>query len=418
MQSQQYDWPVDPSRFEYTRVSDAEFERRHRLVRDFLHEEGLDALLVQGSAAIQDRAWTNVRWLTNHAGCQLANAEYAIVPADENEQVTLATLSMYTRVPARRARAAEVIDDLRSSGMRCIGAVIDRLEELGVDGGSVGVVAVDGGLGIHADDRDRLEGAFPQAEFRPVTRKFWGLRMKKSDEGIEMIERSAKIGDRVMETLAERVEPGMTESHVFGVAAEAMAEHGGELPTMILVASTDTYDSDDSKQRMRPVNRTLSTGDTLIHEHAPRYPDGSESQIGRPTFLGEPSEEYQEMTELMMEVYEDLLDAIRPGNTGQDLSDACKPIEEAGYYHGSPAAHAEIGGGVSARPLIGIGGGDSSAGSLGDDDVVLEENMVLVPEPAVHTSDGTKGVFTCDTVVVTNDGYRRLNEFPLDPLYL
>ena len=410
MRSQDFDWPVSQSRFEYTRVSDEEFDRRHRIVREFMRDEGLDALVVMGAAAIQDRAWTNVRWLTNHAGCQLSNAEYVVVPVEEDQPLTLATVWMYEEVPARRARAEDIVDDIRSTGVRAIEPVVERLKELSVEGGTIGVVPVDGDLGIHANDRDRLREEFPETELRHVTREFWELRMIKSDEEIEMIEKSAAIGDRVMESIRENVELGMTESEVFGIAAETMARHGGELPTMILVASTNTYDSDDSKQRMRPVNRKLQKGDTIIQEYTPRYPDGAESQISRPVFLAEPAEEYKEMTELMLEVYDDLMDAIRAGNTAQDLIEAVEPIKEAGYEHGAPVAHASVGGGVSARPLIRPNSDDA--------DLVLEENMVLIPEPAIRTPDHTKGVFICDTVAVTDGEPRRLNDYPIEPIYL
>jgi Xaa-Pro aminopeptidase len=407
--SEEYEWPVEPSQYEYTRVSDAEFDRRHRLTREFMDEHGLDVLLVQGSNAIWDRGWTNTRWLANHAGCQLSQAEYVIVPRDPDEEITVSTIDMFAEMPARRARTNAVTDNIRGSGFRSIRAAIERIEELSAngDGDRIGIVEVDSNLSLPHGDWVELERAFPDSEIETVTDAFWEVRLIKSDEEIEMIEASAKIGDRVIERMVRELKPGMTEGELFGLVAEEMTEHGGELPTMILLETTAMANSDDAFQRERARNRTLSEGDVVVNEHAARYPDGSESQFGTTMSIGEPTEEYQEMIDLMLEVHEEVVENLRAGNTSEDVLAAADPIEEAGYVRASPLAHGELGGGVSAGPHIGL----PRAYSDLEDSFTLREDMVLVPEVHVSTPDYTKGVFICDTYAVTAGAPRRLNEF-------
>ena len=402
----QYEWPVDPSRYDYAQVSNEEFAQRHDRVRALMDELEVDSLLVQGSNAIWDRAWTNMRWLTNHVGCQLSQAEYVVFPRDPDKEITVSTIDMFAEMPARRARA--VVDDIRPSGFRCINGAVERLEELGHGDETIGLVEVDPRLGLPQADHAKLEQAFPDAEIRSVVNEWWDMRRVKSDEEIEFIEKSAKIGDRVMERMIEEVEAGMTEASLYGMVADEMTQHGGELPTMILLESTSMADSDDAFQRERARNRTLSEGDIIVNEHAPRYPDGSESQFGTTISLGEPTEDYQEMIDLMFEVHEDVVDNLRPGNTSSDIAEAAEPIEESDYIRESPLAHSELGGGVGASSSIGL------PMDMEEEDFELKENMVFVPEVHVSNEEGTKGAFVCDTYVVTDGAPRRLNDFPLE----
>jgi Xaa-Pro aminopeptidase len=403
---------VDRSRYEYARPSDAEFARRHRVVREFMDRRDLEYLLVQGSTAIWDRGWTNTRWLTNHAGCQLSQAEYVVFPRDPDEAITVSTIDMFAEMPARRARA--IVDDVRPSGFRCIRGAIDRLQELDADGDAIGLVEVNHTLSLPYEDRIALEAAFPAADIRPVTEPFWRLRHVKSDEELAFVRRSAEIGDRVMERVVASIEPGMRESELWGTVAHEMTRHGGELPTMILCCSTSTHDSDDGHQRERPRDRRLAAGDLIINEHAPRYPDGSESQIGIPVCLGEPSPQYREMLDLMLEVYEAVVAALRAGNTGADVIAAGAPIEEAGYVRSAPLVHGELGGGISG-PTVGVE--DHGEGHTGAD-VRFEENMTVVPEIHVATPDWSAGVFMNSTFVVTDGAPEPLTTYPREPVVL
>jgi Xaa-Pro aminopeptidase len=381
-----------------------------------MDEEDLDALLVQGSNAIWDRGWTNTRWLTNHVGCQLSQAEYVVFPRDAEEAITISTLDMFAEMPARRARAAEVVDDIRGSGFRCIREALARLDELGLEDGRIGLVEVDASLSIPYDDMVKLHDRLPEAEVVPVTESFWELRHVKSDEEVEIIERSAKIGALVMEAVIDRIEPGLPESALWGIVADAMAYQGGELPTMILGCSTNMYDSDDGHQRERPRNRTLREGDFVINEHSPRYPDGSESQIGIPVLLGEPSPLYEELIEQTMAVHETVVDHLRPGNTGGDVIDAVDPIvEAAGYVRSAPLVHGELGGGISG-PTVGVESPDGEG--LTGRDIEFKENMTLVPEVHLSTPDWSAGVFINATYVIEDGGARCLNDFPVEPVIL
>lgn len=391
---------VDKTKIVYKRVSDQEFKRRHELINQMMKEVKLDCLVVSGSTSIWDRGWTHMRWVANHIGCQILNYTYLVFSA--KGEISIMAVPMNADMPARRAR--DIVEDLRG-GYDMVGMLIERLKELDVGSGRIGIVEVDASCGIPHKHYMALTSELPNAEFVYVTSEFWKLRAVKSDEEIQMLARCAEIGDRAMYALAATLKPGMQESEIYGIMAHAFCNHGSELPTMILTATTSMHEPDDSFQRERPRDRVLKEGDVIITEVAPRYPDGSEIQTGKPFTLGEPVGEYKRMFEVMLEAYHRVIDALRPGKTDRDVIEAGQVIKDAGYQWHSPLIHSELGGGVSNPVIVGMEG-------ISVPPITFEPNMVFVPELHVADKDYLKGVFICDTVVVTENKPVCLNKYP------
>lgn len=391
---------VDRSKIVYKRVSDQEFKRRHDLIRKMMKEQKLDCLVISGGTGIWDRAWTHMRWVSNHIGCQILNYTYLVFSA--KGEISIMVVPMNAEMPARRAR--DTVEDIRA-GYDMVGMLIERLKELDIGRGHIGIVEIDTSCGIPVKHYQALTSALPNAEFVYVTNEFWKIRAIKSDEEISVLTRCTEIGDRAMYALAATLKPGIHESEIFGTIAQAFCNHGSELPTMILAASTSMQNPDDSFQRERHRDRLLQYGDVVITEIAPRYPDGSEIQTGKPFTLGEPTSEYKHMFEVMLEAYHRVVNALRPGNTHQDVIEAGKVIKDAGYQWHSPLIHSELGGGVSNPHMAGMAG-------LPQPPIIFEPNMVFVPELHVADKAWTRGVFICDTVVVTKDKPRCLNKYP------
>ena len=105
-----------------------------------------------------------------------------------------------------------------------------------------------------------------------------------------------------------------------------------------------------------------------------------------------------------------VLDAIRPGATGRDLTRAAlepgvdrRPwLDHFWLIHGCGTDSAEM-------PLFGTHLGDEF-----DESMVLAPGMVMVLEPVIW-DDGYGGYRSEDIVVVTDDGYRSLSSFPYMP---
>ena len=133
-------------------------------------------------------------------------------------------------------------------------AIVRTIQERGYDKGRVGIVEYDPYTSIPKNQWDLFTTKLPRAEFVFVTREFIALRLIKSDEEIDALEKSAELGDIGIKAMAERVRPEMTEREVFGIVHEAVTRAGGEMG-MIQLASASMLDPDLNDQRPRPVSR-------------------------------------------------------------------------------------------------------------------------------------------------------------------
>jgi len=131
------------------------------------------------------------------------------------------------------------------------------------------------------------------------------------------------------------------------------------------------------------------------------------------TFLvGEASETVREWYDLTERAYEAALDVVEPGATGAEVHDAvCDVYEDAGeptlrsddaaetgFIHST--GHG-VGLDVHEMPSVGPNGGE------------LEPGHVITIEPGLYDPD-VGGVRLEDLVVVTEDGYENLTDYPMD----
>lgn len=399
----------DAAAYRYERVPDDEFAARHRAIRGFCDAEGLDAVLIAGGAGTWDRNWTNTRWAVNHVGAQLTNYSYVVFPRHGDPAVLAFPIVAW--LPARRAR--EVVADVRASTDPAVDAVA-RLRELDLHRGRVGIVETDLYTSIPHAHHERFTTALPDVDWRTVTREWWrALRLVRSDTEIAFLERAAHIGDAMTAALAERVAPGQAERDIFAVLSDAMIRAGGEIPAMVLAASGPMGVTFDTFQRERHLDRVLEHGDVVLTELAPRFPDGSECQIGRTYCLGAPTPPYAELLEVAAVAEQAVVDVLRPGRTDEDVADAAGVISDAGFDWLSPVVHGPEGGATGCLPHIA-----SSVEQPEEQRVTLAPNMVLTVQIHVGTAGHAASVFLADTWVTTADTPRRLHHFPRGPMHV
>jgi Xaa-Pro aminopeptidase len=394
--------------YPYYRTSDSEFAARRTKIQGFMAERGLDCLLIAGGTATWDRNWTNTRWAVGHIGCLLTPSSYVVYPA-EGEPTVLA-FPIIAMLPARRAR--EVVEDVRAAPEPDLAAV-ERLKELGLSEGRVGIVETDLSSSIPLPHWRTFQRELPNATIEFVTREWWRqVRFIRSEEEIVQIEQAARIGDLMSAAIAEDVHVGLPEREVFTSLASAMVRNGGDYPSQILVASAPTATAFDTYQRERPMNRIIEQGDMLLAEYAPRWPTGAECQTGRTFFFGKPHDRYRRMAEVMLEAYDAVVDALQPGMTDEDILKAADVISDAGYIRRGPLIHGAEGGASGSLPMVAPPVAVKEAESF---EVV--PGIVLCVEIHVAEADNS-GVFMSDTFVTTDGPARCLNAFPREPLIL
>lgn len=393
-----YGFDIDRSLYPWPTFSTAEFERRHNVVRQFLADNELDCLLITGSGALWDRGWANVRWTSNYIGTMELDA-CVIFPAVGDP--TLAVLGLNARLPDRVARSN--ITDVRGA-VNTAGIIVDRIRELGIGSGRIGIIKPAPWLSISADHRDALVESYPSAQFIEYSDEFWKLRLVLSAEEIECLDRAGKIGDNAVSAVISDLKRGMTEVDLFRIVYESFASDGAEIPCMVLAGSESMFNPTSGFQRPRPIDRTIADGDILLLELGAREQHGYEAQTGKPIVFGPPPPDYAEMLDVMFAAYENVRGVLRPGCTAKEIRAAGQVIIDRGYQIVAPLVHG-IFNPIDAGPFVGTS-------HRPDKDVVLEPGMACCVEIHPCTEDVRRGVFMGDTFVITEDGARSVNSVP------
>lgn len=385
------------SYYPHPRYSEAEMKRRYAAVGRNLKASDLDCLLVYGQG--MDHA--NIRYLSDY---EQMGFSYILVP--RSGPPTL----FYGFAPAHdpTARIMSVIPDVRFAGQDAGGALAEELKRRGLGKARIAVAGCTGPSYTialpPADHFDRLRSELPKASF--VSAPFFvdEIRMVKSPEEIARYERAAAIGDEVMRAVIEGVAEGVTDYDLVRIAQRKTAELGGAW-TFQIIGSTPMDRPNLITPHKVPLRRPIRRGDVVITEIGTAF-GGCEAQTIRPIAFGPPTQQYRDLYNLTLEVYNRLCDALRPGKTSRDLWAAGDPIRKRGLKY-QILAH-----GLSPmEPYI-----------TALDDLIrpyaLEEGMLIEVEPKPYigehfTGDGV-GMFIGNSVLVTANGPRTLQKLPLE----
>lgn len=397
-------------RFPYPRFSKAEYQRRYANIRQMMRGLNLDCLLIVGGSAAYGRLWFNLRYVTNMMGkAEMAN--YCFFPKEgEPAVVTRPGHSLAGGMLARTAVRNVIVGK-----PSVLGAIVNEIKERDYDKGRIGIVEYDPYTSIPKNHWDFFTAHLPQAELVFVTKEFIALRLLKSAEEIQFLERSAELGDIGLRAMQERVKPGMTEGEVFGIVHEAVLKAGGEMG-MIQLGSCSMLDPDVNDQRPRPVDRVIGERDIINNELGIFY-NGYEAQCGRPVLTGEPTAEYQAMFKVALEGYRRLVPTLYPGKTSDDSIAAMEFIRDTGFEFYGGFLQGMLGANPRHEPQIGFDRVQSA-----EDRYLFDQDGRLVYQPGhvftvqMHIVDQkhTRGLFLGDFFAIEEKGPRCLNKFPME----
>lgn len=390
-----YPYPIERDLYHWPTFSDAEFARRHQILRDFMDEHGLEALLITGNNCIWERGWANIRWVSNYMGTMELDCT-CVFPREGDPM--LAILGLNARLPDRIARS--VITDVRGA-LNTAGVVVDFLRERGLGSGRIGVIPPAPFIDISHDHHAALVEAFPHAEFPRFSDEFWLKRMVMSDEELACIDEAGRIGDAAVSAIMDRLKPGMRETDLFNIIYDVFSAEGGENPCMVLAASENMFHPTSAFQRPRPIGREIEVGDVLLLELGARDGHGYEAQTGKPIIFGPPPADYADMLDVCLEAYAAIVAELKPGCTAADLRRAGQVITDRGYNVVAPYVHGVFNP-LDAGPFVGTS-------HRPDKDVTLQPGMGVCVEIHPCTADIVRGVFLGDTYLITDDGARCVN---------
>lgn len=384
----------------YEQFSHAEYDRRYQALRAKMRRHQLDCVIVPGGP----NHWSfggGMLWLSGHWEWH-AMANYVVFPLEG--EPTLVYSMGGTHIEATRRESA--IKDVRQSrGGRFAEVMVERIKELGLEHGKIGILEVDPRFHdyLPVNQYNALREALPHAIFSFESGFMHELVYKKSAEELQCVRKAGKLCEAAMRALATRCKPGVTEYQLKAAASGAILEGGGDVDFAI-IGSTPMKNPAIIFGNPRPSGRVLKEGDIVTMELAAGY-RGYSAQIGSPICIGEPPKEVRSFfDDIVLPGFERMVAVARAGHHLEEMREAGRLYREKGAQ--SRPIHVHGIDFVSSEPHIFTDHIQAEAYER-----VLQPGMVLVIEPNAVTADGMFGIFFGHTFIITDgdpecvDGY-------------
>lgn len=391
--------------FNLPRLSLAERDRRWERIREAMDERGVDCLVTAPTTAKWGDYQGDTRYLS-HVGD--GNCEAMVVFPKKGD------VTVYVRGAGPdvewELKAQNWIRDVRGTGRMWGHAAAQRIKELGLERATMGICGLAGvcrapeGV-IPYNTMKNLMDDLPGARFMNATPLTMSVRMVKSAEEVEFLEKATAIAEREVAAIAATARPGMHEYEVHAEAVYAALKHGGEYPYMFRWRAGHTPE----RQAWVPTHRRFQPGDIVINEIDAKW-GGYESQAVHAIQVGgKPRADYLEMFELSRKVFDRVTAIMAPGVTWGELVRVYVETLKGTKY--SPGTVLFIGRGCGEdEPMAGTNNSPEFLSGK------FQAGNVVIVKPSICTPDHSFTVNVGDPVVVTDSGARRLGKRDLSPI--
>jgi Xaa-Pro dipeptidase len=378
-------------------------------LRTAMKDNGVDALVLLGNGNVVYA--TGASWPLLDAGLSHVERPVAIVLADDEHPHLFMPFregaSSESQIPADHLHPALYLEF--DEGVEHFARVLADLVPSGA------TIAVDELTGAMRRAASRLFPAGAPGDAAPVV---GAAKLVKTLDQIACIRRACRITDEAAVDVQKALAPGVRQIDLsaqfvrrafeLGATASMLEPIWQVMPASKAAGTWTTHG--DLALPLLTTERELAKGDVLWTDVSITY-NGFCSDFGRTWLVGETQSPRQQA---QFHQWRDILDAvlkvIKAGVTSGDLARAAiaanggkKPWLPHFYLgHG-------IGSNAAEMPMIG-----TDLGEEFDDNFVFPAGMVLVLEPVVW-EDGTGGYRSEEIVVITEDGFTPLTNYPYSP---
>lgn len=394
--------------FSLPKFSLAERDRRWARMRRLMNSARFDALIGFPNQSHWDQFQADTRYLTHIGGHQTEAAMVFPASGEVTAFVRGGNEVEWFGI------AQDWVSDIRTSRRSWADPVINRLRELRLERGRIGVCGLKGLLRapegtVYWGIFEKVRSALPQASFESATELMQDARSVKSGEEIARIEKAAEILDAAVSAVMDKARAGVMENELVATIWYTIIANGGDYPSMTHWGAGKGV---PWASRIAP-HRPLQAGDLFNMELEAKY-GGYIAQTVQAGCLGERPKELVRAFEVSCQIFDALLSVVKPGITYRTvLSEYQKMVRDAGLIPKGMLMHGR--GLGEDRPQI---TGEMDQEVYGRPqytmhlDCVVEEGNVMVLKPAAMTEDAPDTIRCGDTVVVETAGARRLGKRP------
>lgn len=229
------------------------------------------------------------------------------------------------------------------------------------------------------------------------------LRMCKDTPEVDLLREASHRTDAAWVDFTGTKIAGLTERQAADRLSDLMRDHGMESMAFCICASG----TNSASPHYSTADRVIQEGDAVVFDFGGRYKQYV-SDITRTVHIGEPSDEYRNVYDVVLRANEAAFAAVQPGVACQEIDRAARTvITDAGYgeYFIHRVGHG-LGLDVHEEPYMVEG-----------NTLPLRVGMVFSDEPGVYIP-GKFGIRIEDSVVCTATGGEKLNEAPRDLLVM
>jgi len=394
--------PAEPDRTRLRRETGAR-------LRAAMAERDVGALILLGNSAVAYATGTS--WRLGDAGLSHVERPVAVVLADDEWPHLFLPFregaAEESELPADHVHEPVYLEF--DEGVRNFGRLLGDLAPRGT------TVAVDELTGAM---RRAQDGLFPGAAPADAAVIVSAAKSVKTIDEIACIRRAAKITDEAMVDVHAALAPGIRQIDLsaefvrrafeLGAVASMLEPIWQVMPHSKAEGVWTTHG--DLALPLLTTERELAVGDVLWTDVSITY-GGYCSDFGRTWIVGaDPTPRQQAQFHRWRDIMTAVLDVTRAGATAAQLGRAAIRAN-GGSRPWLPHFYLGHGIGVNAAemPMIGTDLGDEF-----DEGYVLQPGMVLVLEPVVW-EDGTGGYRSEEIVVITEEGWLKLTDYPYTP---
>ncbi|TFV56994.1 aminopeptidase P family protein [Mycobacterium sp. PS03-16] len=382
-------------------------------LRESMRDRGVDALVLLGNGNVVYAA--GISWPLLDAGLSHVERPVAIVLADDPHPHVFmplregsAAVATESEVPADHIHPPLYLEF--DEGVEHFATVLAEL----VPAGST--VAVDELTGAMRRAQSRL---FPSGPPSDAAQVVGPAKLVKTRDQISCVRNACRITEAAMVDVQRGLAPGVRQVDLsaafvrrafeLGATANMLEAIWQVMPTTRTSGAVWTT-TGDLALPLLTTERELQRGDVLWTDVSITY-TGYCSDFGRTWVVGEePTARQHAQFDKWRSILDAVLSVTRAGATCGDLAraaiaanDGVKPWLPHFYLgHG-------IGTNAAEMPMIG-----TDLGQEFDDNFVFPAGMLLVLEPVVW-EDGTGGYRSEEIVVITEDGYQSITDYPYAP---